>query len=239
MLLRSDPAKHSVYLSHRDIQGYMPAMAMEFPSKITPALQPGTRITFDLAVKNGHPIITKISPRGLPSEPPAIGSPKALPTGSPIPDFTLIDQTGQPFALSSLRGRVVALDFIYTRCPQPDVCPRLSANFRRLQRRFGSDLDLLSISIDPRFDQPEVLRSYAKLWNADLRSWHFLTGTETDIRSVAEVFGLLYFAEDGAMTHSSRTAVIGRDGHLAGMVEGSSFAVSQLGDLIALTLEEK
>ena len=239
MLLRSDPAKHSVYLSHRDIQGYMPAMAMEFPTKVTTALRPGTRVTFDLAVKNGRPLVTKISRRGLASDPIAFNDVKALAVGSPVPDFTLTDQSGQSFVLSSLRGWVVALDFIYTRCPQPDVCPRLSANFRRLQRRFGSDLKLLSITIDPRFDQAEILRAYAKQWNADLSSWHFLTGTETAIRSVAEAFGLLYFAEDGAMTHSSRTAVIGRDGRLAGMVEGSSFAVSQLGDLIALTLEEK
>jgi protein SCO1/2 len=217
MLLRSDAAKHTVYLSHRDIEGYMPAMAMEFPSKVTPDLPPGTRITFDLTVRKGHPLVTKIASR----------------------DFTLTDQDGRPLSFSSLRGQVVAIDFIYTRCPQPDVCPRLSANFARLQRRFGSSLKLLSITIDPLYDRPEVLRGYAKLWNANLDSWHFLTGTDEQIRPVAQSFGLVYFAEEGSMTHSSRTAVIGRDGRLAGVVEGSAYAVSQLGDLVALTLEGK
>jgi protein SCO1/2 len=236
MLLRTDPAKHTVYLSHRDIQGYMPAMAMEFPSKVMPDLPPGTRITFDLAVRKGHALVMKISARGGAEE---FRSPASIAVGAPVPDFTLTDQDGQPLSLSSLRGQVVAIDFIYTRCPQPDVCPRLSANFARLQRRFGSALKLLSITIDPQYDRPEVLRGYAKIWHADLANWHFLTGADAEIRSVAQPFGLVYFAEEGSMTHSSRTAVIGRDGRLAGMVDGSAFAVSQLGDLIALTLESK
>jgi len=236
MLLRSDAAKHTVYLSHRDIKGYMPAMAMEFPTKVTPDLPPGTRITFDLEVRKGHALVTKIASRGGVEE---FAAPKPLATGAAVPDFTLTDQDGRPLSLSSLRGQVVALDFIYTRCPQPDVCPRLSANFARLQRRFGSSLKLLSITIDPLYDRPEVLRGYAKIWHADLSNWHFLTGNDKQIRPVAQSFGLLYFAEEGSMTHSSRTAVIGKDGRLVGIVEGSAFAVSQLGDLIALTLEGK
>lgn len=236
MLLRTNPAKHTVYLSHRDIEGYMPAMAMEFPSKVVPNLSPGTRITFDLAVRKGHAVVTKVTSRGGVAE---FAASTSLAVGALVPDFTLTDHDGTPLTFSSLRGDVVALDFIYTRCPQPDVCPRLSANFARLQRRFGSSLKLLSITIDPRYDRPEVLRAYAKLWNADTRNWRFLTGTESQIRSVASAFGLVYFPEDGSMTHSSRTAIIGRDGRLAGMVEGSAFAVSQLGDLIALTLESK
>jgi protein SCO1 len=236
MLLRTDAAKHSVYLSHRDIEGYMPAMAMEFPSKVVPDLAPGARITFDLAVRKGRATVTRITPRGGVAE---FAAPTTLSTGATVPDFTLTDHNGNPLTLSSLRGDVVALDFIYTRCPQPDVCPRLSANFARLQRRFGGSLKLLSVTIDPKYDQPDVLRAYAKIWNADTRNWRFLTGTENQIRSVASAFGLVYFAEDGSMTHSSRTAVIGRDGRLAGMVDGSAYAVSQLGDLIALTLESK
>ncbi len=235
MFLRADPAKHTVYLSHRDIPGYMPAMAMEFPAKSVPTLAPGTRIAFDLSVRHARPLVTRIVPRGGVSE---FAAPPSIAIGVPVPDFSLTDQFGQPLTLSSLRGNVIALDFIYTRCPQPDVCPRLSANFARLQRRFGASLKLLSITIDPKFDQPPVLLDYAKRWNADGSNWRFLTGPESDIRSVANSFGLIYFADDGAMTHSSRTAVIGRDGRLAGIVEGSAFAVSQLGDLIALTLEQ-
>jgi protein SCO1/2 len=234
MLLRADPAKQTVFISHRDIKGYMPAMAMEFPATHVPDLKPGARISFELAVRRGKAKVTSITTRGPAAE---FAAPRPLPIGEMIPDFQLTDQSGLPVRLASLRGEVVALNFIYTRCPQPDVCPRLSANFARLQRRFGSRVRLLSVTIDPKFDTPEVLRHYAKLWNADPKSWHFLTGDEQAIRDVADSFGLIYFAEEGSMTHTARTAVIGRDGRLAGLVEGSSFAVSQLGDLISSALE--
>jgi protein SCO1/2 len=236
MLLRADAVKQTVFISHRDIGGYMPAMAMEFHAKHVPDLAPGARITFELAVKQGNAVVTHIASRGGVAE---FTTPTSLAVGSPVPDFTLIDPREKLLSLSSLRGEVVALNFIYTRCPQPDVCPRLSADFARLQRRFGRSLKLLSITIDPRYDNPSVLDGYAKLWNADQESWHFLTGSESEIRAVASTFGLVYFAEDGSMTHSSRTAVIGRDGRLAGMVEGSAFAVSQLGDLISLAMEAR
>jgi protein SCO1/2 len=234
MLLRADPAKKTVYISHRDIKGYMPAMAMEFPTVHVPDLQPGARISFDLSVRAGKATVTRIVSRGTAAE---FAEPQPPATGDAIPDFELTDQSGRPLRLSSLRGKVAALDFIYTRCPQPDVCPRLSANFARLQRRFGNKVQLISITIDPRFDTPEVLQHYAKLWNADPENWHFLTGNEEAIRKVANSFGLLYFAEEGSMTHTSRTAVIGRDGRLAGLVQGSAFAVSQLGDLISYAME--
>jgi protein SCO1 len=236
MLLRADATKHTVYLSHRDIQGYMPAMAMEFPVKTVPDLPPGARVSFDLSVRKGHAQVTRITSRGGVEE---FSAPAAMVAGTLVPDFTLIDQNGDSLSLSALRGQVVAIDFIYTRCPQPDVCPRLSANFARLQRRFGHTMKLLSITIDPQYDRPDVLTVYARRWNADSRNWRFLTGSEAQIRAVASTFGLIYFPEEGSLTHSSRTAVIGRDGRLAGVVEGSNFAVSQLGDLIALTMEEK
>ena len=74
----------------------------------------------------------------------------------------------------------MAINFIYTRCPLPDVCPRLSANFATLQRRFrdplNRDLVLLSVTVDPDYDTPPVLADYARRWAADLSVWRFLTG---------------------------------------------------------------
>jgi protein SCO1/2 len=236
MLLQSNAAKQTVVISHRDINGYMPAMTMEFHAEQIPDLAPGTRITFNLAVNRHSSEVTNIVPRGAAAE---FIAPKPLAVGSAVPDFTLTGESGKPVQLSTLHGQVIAIDFIYTRCPLPDVCPRLSANFARLQRRFGPKLTLLSITIDPQFDQPDVLQRYAKRWNANPETWHFLTGDEISIRKIAETFGLLYFAEEGSITHTVRTAVIDRDGRLAGLVEGSSYAVSQLGDLINLALETK
>lgn len=233
MLLRADPVKKTVLISHRDIKGYMPAMTMEFHARQIPALPPGTRITFKLSVNRHDSEVTDIVSRGTA---PEFSAPEPIAAGTPVPDFTLTDETGRPFQLSRLRDRVVALDFIYTRCPLPDVCPRLSANFAALQRRFGPKVTLVSITIDPQYDTPAVLREYAKRWNANSENWHFLTGEDAVIRSVAASFGLLYFAEEGSISHTARTAVIRRGGQLAGLVEGSNYAVSQLGDLIELAL---
>jgi protein SCO1/2 len=236
MLLQSDAAKHTVVISHRDIEGYMPAMTMEFHTTHVPNLAPGTRISFQVLAGRRSTEVSNIVSRSAAAE---FTAPKPIAIGTLVPDFTLTSETGRSVRLSSLRGKPVAIDFIYTRCPLPDVCPRLSANFARLQRRFGADLTLLSITIDPQFDQPGVLAQYARRWNANPESWHFLSGDEPAIRAVAANFGLLYFAEEGSITHTARTAVIDRGGRLAGLVEGSSYAVSQLGDLIHLSLESK
>lgn len=239
MVLRVNPQRHSVLISHRDIQGFMPAMTMEFPAaKGEPlaGLDPGTRIRFQLSVARRSSSVSKITKLASAAVYPGAQPPRPG-IGSAIADFTLTDQANRAVTLSSFCGEVVAIDFIYTRCPLPDVCPRLSANFRRLQRRFGNRVVLLSVTIDPRFDTTEVLARYAKLWSADPASWHFLTGSPAAVEAVARSFGMLYFPEEGSMTHTTATAVIGRDGRLAGIVEGPGYAVSQLGDLIAAELQ--
>src|SRR6185436_9646649 len=122
--------------------------------------------------------------------------------------------------------------FIYTRCPLPEVCPRLSANFARLQRRFethlGRDLVLLSITLDPGYDTSATLLEYAKIWKARPEGWRFLTGPQPEIEALAQRFGMSFWAEDGAITHNSRTAVLSRTGRLAAVVDGSSYQVGQL-----------
>ena len=104
---------------------------------------------------------------------------KSIAIGDVLPAFRLTDSGGGEVTLADLRGRVVAIDFIYTRCPLPDVCPRLSANFALLQRQFhdraSSDLLLLSVTVDPDFDTPAALAAYARRWGAG-PAWRFLTG---------------------------------------------------------------
>ncbi len=241
MVLRVNPVSRAVLISHRDIQGFMPAMTMEFAARKgepLAGLEPGTRIRFQLAVSKRGSVVSGIQKLAPAAEYLSAQPPRPV-LGSAVPDFSLTNQAGAKVSLASFRDQVVAIDFIYTRCPMPDVCPRLSANFRRLQRRFGNRVTLLSITIDPLFDTPDVLARYAKLWNADVSSWHFLTGSVPEVEAVAKEFGMLYFAEEGSMTHTSETLVIGRGGRLAGIVDGPGYAVSQLGDLIAAELEGK
>jgi protein SCO1/2 len=217
----------------------MPAMMMPFrveQASEMEGLHPGARVRFDLVVDRAHSVARRIVKTGDGE----IAAPKeALRPGDSVADFELRDQHGAPVRLSDFRGKVVAVDFIYTRCPLPDVCPRLAANFAALQRRFhdrlASELVLLSITVDPEYDTPAVLADYAKRWGADERGWHFLTGK---VGPAAAQLGELYWADEGAIGHNSVTSIIGRDGRLAAAVDGSNWRVDQLANLIAHELEE-
>jgi len=138
--------------------------------------------------------------------------------GELVPDFNLIDQNGQSFRLSNFRGRAVVLTFIFTRCPLPNFCPLLSKNFATLQERlkkeFAGRYQLLSISIDPKFDRPTVLKDYAARYNADEKCWCFATGDQDQIDFVGGLFGLVHQPEGGLISHNLRTALIGPDGRL-------------------------
>lgn len=236
VVLAVDRASQTVTISHRAIPGYMEAMAMPFHAesgKDLEGLTPGSRIDFQLKVSHNATVVRHIHVQQTGVDDLPI--PKAegkVAVGEPMPDFTLTDQDGHEVTLSEFRGRIVAVDFIYTCCPLPDVCPRLSANFARLQKRFGGKMELLSITLDPQYDTPAVLADYAHRWRADTVTWRFLTGSEEEIRKIAGHFGVVFWAEEGAITHTASTAIIDREGKLAAMVEGSSFTSQQLLDLV-------
>jgi protein SCO1/2 len=166
--------------------------------------------------------------------------PNAVGIGQAVPDFSLVDQEGRTVTLSSLQGKVVGVTFIYTRCPLPDFCFRLSTNFSRLQQRFsarmGHDLVLLSITFDPQHDQPEVLAKYAAIWKANGEGWHFLTGPLATVKQVCGMFGMNFWRDEGLLTHSLHTLVIDREGKLVANIEGNEFSATQLGDLVEAAL---
>ena len=154
-----------------------------------------------------------------------------------MPDFVLNDQQRRSIHFSQFRGKVVALTFAYSRCPNPSYCFRLSNNLAQLQRRFSSryaaDLRLITIVIDPANDQGAALDRYAQTWKADPEKWHFLTGPVEDVRTVAALFGMDFWSDEGFLsTHSFRTAVIDRDGRLVANLEGNQATAKELGDLV-------
>jgi protein SCO1/2 len=247
LVLRVDKPGAVVTISHEAFPGYMEAMAMPFDlrgSARDVALSPGDRVELRLAVKGDRSWVDRIEvisaapvDAGLQTTPAV---PVLVPVGGVIPDFELTDQAGRPVTLSALRGKVVVVNFIYTRCPLPDYCPRMVANFRTVRDRFGDrmgkDLVLLTVSFDPKYDTPETLARYAASEKADSPGWHFLTGDGPSIERVCNAFGIQYFAEEGLITHTLQTAVIGRDGKLAATVEGKDFSGRQLVDLVASVL---
>ena len=250
LVLRVDQRAATVTISHDAFPGYMDAMAMPFDLKGSARgakLAAGDRVKFRLSVKGGHSWVDRVAvvsaapvDAGLQNTPAA---PVLVPVGTAMPDFELTDQDGQPLALSALKGKVVAVTFIYSRCPLPDYCPRMIENFKAVRARFADrmnrDLVFLTISFDPRYDTPEVLTKYASSQRAVWPGWRFLTGDPAKIERVCNAFGIQYWAEEGLITHSLQTAIIDREGRLAATVEGKDFTPAQLGDLVGAVLDPR
>ena len=255
ILIQVDQSHQTITVSCKEIPGYMAAMTMSFPvrdPKTLDHLEPGTAIDFSLVVDKNSSYADNVRPHPFESldlDPTqarryklmeqAIATRSAadvLRVGQPVPDFTLTDQTRQRVSLSQFSGKVVAITFIYTRCPRPDYCVLLSNNFGLLQRRFpsqmGRDLILLTIVIDPEHDQPESLANYARTWKADARTWHFLTGPLPDIQRLCRKFDMAFYPDEGLLVHSFHTVVIDRQGKLAANLEGNDFTTRQLGDMV-------
>ena len=237
-----DPVARTLLVSHRPIAGYMGAMMMPFrvaEVRELDGLYPGARVEFELVVTKDHALARNV--RRAAGGDVEIPPPKErLHIGDKLPDFErLTDQQGRAVGLSELGGKVAAINFIYTRCPLPDVCPRLAANFAALQRHFekelARDLVLLSVTVDPDYDTPAVLAEYARRWGADGRGWRFLSG---GVEKLAAALGEVYWTDEGSIGHNSTTSIIGRDGRLAAVLEGASYRIDQLEHLIARELEK-
>jgi len=261
LILALDPSKKSVVISCSTIPGYMEAMTMSFSvldAKQLEGLKPGTMIDFTLTVQKDSAYVEAIrvhSYQGLEPDPLAArrlkllnrvvnaSTTKPLVPGDAVPDFILTGQDGAPVTFSKFKGKVVALNFIYTRCALPNFCFRSSNNFGVLQKRFrnrlGRNLVLLTVTFDPEHDRPEVLAKYAQIWKADPRAWYFLTGSAADVRRVCDLFGEDFFQDEGLMDHSLHTAVINRHGKLVANLEGNEFSANQLGDLLQTVLSSR
>ena len=258
MVLRVDPANRLFVVSHEKIDGLMDSMVMPFEVRDAKELQrvvPGAVVTFTLVIGADAGYATKIAVQRYESveQDPLTArrlsvmkrmaglATAPLSVGAAVPDFTLTDQTKQRVRFGSLAGKVIALNFIYTRCALPQFCLRVSNNFAVLQKRFAKELArgelvLLTVTFDPERDTPEALAKYASQWNAEPKTWKFLTGNVPDVRRVCALFGVDFFPDEGLMNHSLRTAVIDRRGRLVANIEGNQYPPEQLGDLVLSTL---
>lgn len=159
----------------------------------------------------------------------------------PAPEFALTTQDGARLALKDLRGRVVAVTFIYTGCA--DTCPLLTAKLAALQSKLGSDFGpkvfFASVTVDPERDTPEILKRYARTHGANPAGWAFLTGTLAEIRDVEKRYGIFVRkSERGDVDHTFLTSVIDRDGILRVQYLGVRFNPDELlGDLKSLLRE--
>lgn len=250
------PATHrSLIVSCEAIPGYMDAMEMPFAvrdPKLLVALKPGMAVSFTIVTRGKVLYAENIQAartENFESEPMEAGaltalhsvmdpsaSEKMVAVGEQVPDFALTDQAQKKIHLSQFQGKVVALTFGYSRCPNPNYCFRLSNNLAHVERRFhqkaGRDLVLLTIAIDPEHDQGEALTEYANTWKANPEAWHFLTGSVVEVKQVAGMFGMNFWSSEGLLTHSMHTVIIDRRGQLAVNLDGNQFTAKQLGDLV-------
>jgi protein SCO1/2 len=159
---------------------------------------------------------------------PALGADNAekLPDIGPAPAFSLMSQDGEPISLADLRGKVVAVTFIYTQCP--DICPLLTQKMVEVQDALGGDFDskihFVSITLDPEHDTPAVLKDYAQFWGAKPEGWSFLTGAPDAVREIARHYGV-YFSKtaEGGVDHTQLTSVIDGKGEIRVQYLGARF----------------
>jgi protein SCO1/2 len=165
-----------------------------------------------------------------------------LPVIGPAPPFALTSQDGKQVALADLRGKVVAVAFIYTGCP--DICPLLTDKMARVQDELGADFGakvaFVSITLDPEHDTPAVLKDYARAWGAKPHGWLFLTGSAAAVRDVTRRYGVFFLKKaDGSVDHTQLTSLVDAKGEMRVQYLGARFDPEEFRhDLLSLVGEE-
>jgi protein SCO1/2 len=231
------------------IAGFMDPMVMPYtikpPSDLN-QLQPGDSITADVVVDGEKYWLENLKVIGhaaAPAEKPTASMHIPAP-GDEVPDFKLVNQNGKPISLRQYRGQTLLLTLIYTRCPFPDFCPRVSHQFAAIDRQLRANPErygkthLLSISFDPEHDTPKVLRDYGyscagSKEPALFDHWEFSAIPSTELPKFADYFALTYKEEGGLITHTLSTAVISPDGKMFKWYHGADWQASELLEDIA------
>ena len=218
--------KHLVTISHEAVKDFMPGMTMPFmlPDEATLGyLATGDDITATLVVNGGQSWLENVTITRQSTDPSATTGITEAKEGDEVPDYTMVNQDAKDIRLNNFRGKALLLTFIYTRCPLPEYCNLMSTNFAEVDRQLQKEPDvyskthLLSITIDPEYDTPKVLRSYGaahteRYQNETFEHWDFASGTKDQIKGVAQFFGLRYFQGSDQIVHGLRTVIISPEG---------------------------
>lgn len=233
-----DAGAKKLTVAHKDIPGFMNAMTMDFKvrdANVFSYARKGDQISAILVMDpDGSYLDDVVIVQNTPDS-GASTSPVHLPqVGDQVPDFTFTNQSGKKDKLSALHGRPVLLTFIYTRCPLPDYCVRMSSNFADIEKQLKQNqpklydkLQLVSVSIDPEFDTAKVLKAYGKNYvgqvDPNFTHWWFVSSSPDETKTFANFFGLSYMKEQNQIVHSLRTALVGPDGKIAAIYNGNDW----------------
>ena len=240
-------AQRQVVVQHEAIPDFMEAMTMPFTLKEEGAFDvmhagdtiQATLVVDDERTRLENPIISQAIPTGAAKAAPTDGGLAEPEIGASVPDVSLVNQDGKRISLQQYRGRALLVTFIYTRCPLPDYCTLMSNNFAEIRRELdksperGAGAHLLSITLDPAYDTPKVLRSYGaahtdNYQNEKFEDWEFATGKPEEIQRAANFFGMGYKQEGEEIVHSLRTALITPDGKLHKMYRGNEWKPAEV-----------
>jgi protein SCO1/2 len=241
-VLAIDLERQEIRVQHEDIKGFMPAMTMPFKvrdGEVLAARAPGEIIRATLVVEGGRTYLKDIEKTGQAplAEGPSPPTFDMLDAGEAVPDEPFVDQNGDSRRLSEWRGKAVAVTFIYTRCPLPDFCPLMDRHFAAVQKAVAADpglrdrVHLVTVSFDPDFDRPPVLKAHAARAGADPAIWSFVTGDREDIDRFGSRFGVSIIRDEKAapeIVHNLRTAVIDAKGRLVKVLSGNEWQPADL-----------
>jgi protein SCO1/2 len=246
-VVSTDSAKGAVTLNHEAVPGFMDAMTMSYKLKdasILGELHPGDMITADVLVSTDPDVdylldhivvVAQAKPDYKPSVSYHVPAP-----GDAVPDFKLRNQDGRTIHLGQYKGKALVVTFIYTRCPSPDFCPRMTRNFAALEKQLAANpalyakTHLICISFDPEHDTPERLRAYGTTYiGSDAKNafahWEFSVPEKSELAEMAKFFDLgMTSNTDSTITHTLSTTLIGPDGKVERFYPGNEWTAEQM-----------
>ena len=242
-VVSADVAKKILVVQHDEIKGYKPAMTMEFVVSAGDAAvaKAGQRIRAELVPSKGGDFrLEKIWPdEKSAADAVAAGALKLRQdtftrgknayreVGEAIPDFSLYDQEGRVVQSGRFRGKRVMLNFIFTRCPVATMCPASTTKMLAAQKQAAAagvqGLEFVSITLEPGYDTPGVLKEYAVARGIDTANFSFLTGPDAAVRDLLTQFGVIAELKGDLIQHTLTTLLIGADGKIVHRADGSAW----------------
>jgi len=248
-----DAKSGQIDLNAESIPGFMEAMTMTYKladPTVASELHTGDRITATLLSENdtAGPINMRLTDivvigQAKPDYVPKVQYHVPAP-GDAVPDFALLNQSDKTIRLGQFKGKVLVMTFVYTRCPLADYCPRMSRNFAEIDKDLSGDkklyaaTHLLSVSFDPTYDTPKVLKSYGEAYTGrytqeTFTHWDFAAPEAAEMQKMEEFFDLgVTPGDNGTLQHSLSTLVIGKDGKVTAFYPTNEWTVAEVEDQI-------
>ncbi len=243
-VVRVDAARRVLVVQHDEIKDFMPAMTMEFSVSAgdATAARPGQRIRAELipGEKGGAWRLERIWPDNQADAAAVAAQAAALrqdtlirgqsayrEVGEKLPDFALYDQEGRVVQSARFHGKQIMLNFIFSRCPVATMCPASTQKMmgtQKLARESGvKNIEFVSITLDPAYDTPAVLKEYAAVRGIDTSNFAFLTGPESAINDLLTQFGVIAEFDGGLLKHTLATLLIDENGRIIHRADGSAW----------------